>query len=204
MQSPTPGGTATQPAQSQPAPADDTTPTPSIPPAALDSLVADTPTRFVLNVEGISLFLANPDVNSTCIIIDTGDGYPAGCTENGTIATGEYWQQSREGPESPTATPSSTQTEPPRRSTSTRAGLPSTPSRDQRQRSRDSAPPVPTTLPTAPARQLHQNAEPPPSVDRFASAGSEEVEHAPAEQCGSVCVVGRQAVVGEQVLITGV
>ena len=99
--SPTPGGTATQPAQSQPAPADDTTPTPSIPPAALDSLVADTPTRFVLSVEGISLFLANPDVNSTCIIIDTGDGYPGGCTDNSTIATGEYWQQSRDRPESP-------------------------------------------------------------------------------------------------------
>lgn len=57
---------------------------------------------FVVSVNGINLFLANPDSNSTCIIIDTGDGYPAGCTENTTIATGEYWQLSRDRPESPT------------------------------------------------------------------------------------------------------
>ena len=99
--SPTPSGTAAQPTQSQPTLADDTTPTLSIPPGALDFLVAGAPPRFVLSVEGISLFLANPDNNSTCIIIDTGDGYPAGCTENSTIATGEYWQQSRDQPESP-------------------------------------------------------------------------------------------------------
>src|SRR5215216_6485032 len=35
-------------------------------------------------------------------------------------------------------------------------------------------------------------------------AGSEELEHAAAEQCSCVRVVGRQAVIGEQVLIAGV
>ena len=91
--SPTPSGTAAQPTQLQPIP--------SIPPGALDFLVAGVSPRYVLSVNGIDLFLANPDNNSTCIIIDTGDGYPAGCTENSTIATGEYWQQSRDRPEAP-------------------------------------------------------------------------------------------------------
>jgi len=99
--SPTPSGTAAQPTQSQPTPAGDPTPTLSIPRGPLDSLVAGATPRFVLSVDGINLFLANPDSNSTCIIIDTGDGYPAGCTENNTIATGEYWQLSRDRPESP-------------------------------------------------------------------------------------------------------
>ncbi len=98
--SPSPIDTAAQPTQTQPA--GNTTPTLSIPPGPLDSMVAGATPRFVLSVSGINLFLANPDSNSTCIIIDTGDGYPAGCTENSIIATGEYWQLSRDRPESPT------------------------------------------------------------------------------------------------------
>ena len=100
--SPTSSDPAGQPAQSQPASAGDNTPTLSIPPGPLDSMVAGATPRVVVSFNGINLFLANPDSNSTCIIIDTGDGYPAGCTENTTIATGEYWQLSRDRPESPT------------------------------------------------------------------------------------------------------
>ncbi len=98
--SPTPTGTAAQPTQPAQTPADDT-PTPSIPSGDLNFLVAGATPRHVLGLEGINLFLANPDSNSTCIIIDTGDGYPAGCTENTTIATGEYWQLSHDRPDSP-------------------------------------------------------------------------------------------------------
>lgn len=101
--SPTPSDTAAQPTQSQPASAGDTTPTLSIPPGPLDSMVA-TPIRFVLSVNGVNLFLANSlDGNSTCIFIEPGDGgHRSSCTENTTIATGEYWQLSRDSPESPT------------------------------------------------------------------------------------------------------
>lgn len=100
--SPTPIDTAAQPAQTQPSSAGNSTPTLSIPPGPLDSMVGGATPRFVLSVNGVNLFLANPDSNSTCIIIDTGDGYPAGCTENSIIAAGEYWQLSRDRPESPT------------------------------------------------------------------------------------------------------
>jgi|JI10StandDraft_1071094.scaffolds.fasta_scaffold17765_3 hypothetical protein len=82
------------------------TPTPSvpgrpIPSEVLDQIGAGDDARLVLTLDGVSLFVATPDDTTTCLIVDTGDGYPAGCSDNRIIAGGEYWQLSRERPDSP-------------------------------------------------------------------------------------------------------
>lgn len=67
-----------------------TPPTITVPADVLEQLDAGVSARYLLSTQGMHLFVATPDDTISCVIVDSGDGYPAGCADDTTIANSEF------------------------------------------------------------------------------------------------------------------